>query len=115
MSTVLLIEAALCRGTASGQGQAFGGAFYGKARNADCGGGSPKKRREKQKTCRFHRPEKLSVRRGAFPRDGKHAALPGGLGEASGREKPQKNYGCPAGRWMHRPSAAAQASIKASE
>ena len=80
MSTVLLIEAALCRGSASGQGQAFGG-----------------------------------VRRGAFPRDGKHAALPGGLDEASGREKPQKNYGCPAGRWMHRPSAAAQASIKASE
>ncbi|MFR5109767.1 MAG: hypothetical protein ACLTEF_00300 [[Clostridium] leptum] len=53
MSTVLLIEAALCRGTASGQGQAFGGAFYGKARNADCGGISPKKRREKTEDMPF--------------------------------------------------------------
>ncbi|RGU01268.1 hypothetical protein DWW99_11795 [[Clostridium] leptum] len=53
MSTVLLIEVALCRGTASGQGQAFGGAFYGKARNADCGGVSPKKRREKTEDMPF--------------------------------------------------------------
>ncbi|MFR4482273.1 MAG: hypothetical protein ACLT5I_11140 [[Clostridium] leptum] len=53
MSTVLLIEAALCRGSASGQGQAFGGAFYGKARNADCDGVSPKKRREKTEDMPF--------------------------------------------------------------
>ena len=111
MSTVLLIEAAL----PAGRVRPSAALFTARRVMRIAVGFLQRNGVKKQKTCRFHRPEKLSVRRGAFPRDGKHAALPGGLDEASGREKPQKNYGCPAGRWMHRPSAAAQASIKASE